>query len=105
MAEQRLGQAFGAQGRTGTAVAQCSDHRPVHQQDELLGQLGVLVTEFAIGYAVLAPVLATVAGHWPRRRVMPAALGLFVLGNAPSRSHPPTAGRWRPRPPPLWSYR
>jgi MFS transporter, DHA1 family, inner membrane transport protein len=42
---------------------------------------GQLVTVFALAAAVLAPPLAALTGSWPRRRVLLAALGVFVLGN------------------------
>ncbi|NIH83000.1 MFS transporter [Amycolatopsis viridis] len=47
-----------------------------------VGQAGQLVSVFAIAYAVLSPVLAAATGNWPRRTVLLAALGVFVLGNA-----------------------
>ncbi|NIH85999.1 MFS transporter [Amycolatopsis granulosa] len=50
--------------------------------DVSVGQAGQLVSVFAIAYAVLSPVLAAATGNWPRRTVLLAALGVFVLGNA-----------------------
>lgn len=44
-------------------------------------EAGQLVTVFAITYALLSPVLATLTGNWPRRKVLLTALGIFVLGN------------------------
>ncbi|MDA3648199.1 MFS transporter [Saccharopolyspora indica] len=46
-----------------------------------IAQAGQLVTVFAIAYAVLSPVLATLTGTWPRRAVLLTALAVFVLGN------------------------
>ncbi|MER7081185.1 MFS transporter, partial [Saccharopolyspora kobensis] len=46
-----------------------------------IAQAGQLVTVFAIAYAVLSPVLATLTGAWPRRAVLLTALAVFVLGN------------------------
>ncbi|WP_027214345.1 MFS transporter [Burkholderia sp. WSM2232] len=43
---------------------------------------GLMVTFYALTYAVAAPVMAAVAGAWPRKRLLVAALGIFVLGNA-----------------------
>jgi predicted MFS family arabinose efflux permease len=46
-----------------------------------IGEAGQLVTVFSIAYAVLSPVLATLTGNWPRRRVLLAALAVFAVGN------------------------
>jgi predicted MFS family arabinose efflux permease len=46
-----------------------------------IGEAGLLVTVFAVTYAVLAPVLAAFTGGWARRRVLLTALGVFVAGN------------------------
>ncbi|MER5394430.1 MFS transporter [Saccharopolyspora sp. NPDC002686] len=46
-----------------------------------IAQAGQLVTVFAIAYAVLSPILATLTGTWPRRQVLLTALAVFVLGN------------------------
>jgi MFS transporter, DHA1 family, inner membrane transport protein len=43
---------------------------------------GQLVSVFALVYALLSPVLATVTSRWPRRRVLVTALVLLGLGNA-----------------------
>ncbi|MGP3951561.1 MFS transporter [Streptomyces sp. 7N604] len=43
---------------------------------------GQLVTVFAIAYAVLAPVLAGLTSHWPRRGLLVTALVTFAVGNA-----------------------
>ncbi|HEY3894709.1 MAG TPA: hypothetical protein VGL88_05005 [Pseudonocardiaceae bacterium] len=39
------------------------------------------MTVFALAYALLSPVLATLTGNWTRRQVLLTALGVFVLGN------------------------
>ncbi len=44
-------------------------------------EAGQLVTVFALAYAIFSPVLATATGTWPRRRILLAALGIFVIGN------------------------
>ncbi|MFH8346846.1 MFS transporter [Streptomyces sp. NPDC018045] len=49
---------------------------------------GQLVTVFALGYAVLAPPLATVTARWPRQRLLLTALAVFTLGNALSALAP-----------------
>ena len=43
---------------------------------------GQMVTVYALSYALMSPVMAAVAGGWPRKRLLVGALGLFVLGNA-----------------------
>ncbi|GAB7031665.1 MFS transporter [Streptomyces sp. NPDC021749] len=49
---------------------------------------GQMVTVFALSYAVLAPVLATAAARWPRRRVLLTALAVFTAANALSALAP-----------------
>ncbi|MGW1379023.1 MFS transporter [Streptomyces sp. NPDC002446] len=49
---------------------------------------GQMVTVFALSYAVLAPVLATAAARWPRRRLLLTALAVFTLANALSAVAP-----------------
>ncbi|WP_338597879.1 MFS transporter [Saccharopolyspora sp. SCSIO 74807] len=52
-----------------------------HSLDIGVAAAGQLVTVFAIGYAVLSPVLAALTSHWSRRTVLLTALVLFALGN------------------------
>lgn len=47
-----------------------------------ISDAGQLVTVFSVAYALLCPLLATLTGRWPRRRVLLVALAVFVLGNA-----------------------
>ncbi|OAN13064.1 MFS sugar transporter [Photobacterium jeanii] len=42
---------------------------------------GLLVSLYALGVAVGAPVLTALTGNWPRKRVLLAVMSLFVLGN------------------------
>jgi predicted MFS family arabinose efflux permease len=42
---------------------------------------GLMVTFYALTYAVAAPVMAALAGGWPRKLLLVAALGIFVAGN------------------------
>ncbi|MFJ8314220.1 MULTISPECIES: MFS transporter [unclassified Streptomyces] len=49
---------------------------------------GQMITVFALSYAVLAPVLATVTAKWPRRRTLLIALTVFTLANALSALAP-----------------
>lgn len=43
---------------------------------------GQMVTVYALSYAIMAPVMAAVAGGWPRKLLLVSALGIFVVGNA-----------------------
>ncbi|SAL52980.1 major facilitator transporter [Caballeronia arvi] len=47
-----------------------------------VGLAGLMVTFYALTYAVAAPVMAAVAGNWPRKLLLISALGIFVVGNA-----------------------
>ncbi|MGE7433741.1 MFS transporter [Kitasatospora sp. NPDC001175] len=49
---------------------------------------GQLVTVFALAYALLAPVLATLTARWPRRRLLLTALTVFTVANALSALAP-----------------
>lgn len=51
----------------------------LHTTVSLAGQM---VTVYALSYAILAPVMAAVAGRWPRKLLLVSALGIFVVGNA-----------------------
>lgn len=50
----------------------------LHTTASLAGQM---VTIYALSYAVMAPVMAAVAGRWPRKLLLVSALGIFVAGN------------------------
>jgi len=43
---------------------------------------GQMVTVYALSYALLSPVIAALAAHWPRKRLLLAGLAVFILGNA-----------------------
>src|SRR5262249_44561240 len=45
---------------------------------------GLMVTFYALTYALAAPVMAAVAGSLPRKLLLVSALGIFVVGNAVS---------------------
>jgi predicted MFS family arabinose efflux permease len=47
-----------------------------------LATAGQLVTAYALAYAVLTPVMATLTASWDRRRVLVTGLAIFVVGNA-----------------------
>ncbi|KJK06659.1 MFS transporter [Burkholderiaceae bacterium 16] len=42
---------------------------------------GQMVTLYAMSYALLSPVIAAAAAHWPRKRLLLAGLAVFVLGS------------------------
>ncbi len=42
---------------------------------------GQMVTLYAMSYALLSPVIAAAAAHWPRKRLLPVGLAVFVVGN------------------------
>jgi DHA1 family inner membrane transport protein len=42
---------------------------------------GQMVTIYALSFAILAPVMAAIAGSWPRKTLLVGALGVFVVGN------------------------
>ncbi|TFW08510.1 MFS transporter [Oxalobacteraceae bacterium OM1] len=46
-----------------------------------IGLAGQMVTVYALSYALLSPVIAATAAHWPRKRLLLAGLVVFVLGN------------------------
>ncbi|HEY4318909.1 MAG TPA: MFS transporter [Herbaspirillum sp.] len=50
----------------------------LHTTVSLAGQM---VTVYALSYAVMAPIMAAVAGAWPRKLLLVCALGIFVAGN------------------------
>lgn len=47
-----------------------------------VGMAGLMVTFYALTYAVAAPVMAAAAGNLPRKLLLVLALGIFVVGNA-----------------------
>jgi DHA1 family inner membrane transport protein len=47
-----------------------------------VGAAGLMVTFYALTYAIAAPVMAAVAGSWPRKPLLVGALSVFVVGNA-----------------------
>jgi DHA1 family inner membrane transport protein len=53
-----------------------------------VGTAGNLVTVFAITYAVSSPLLVTLVGSAAPRRVLVAAMAVFVLGNAAAVAAP-----------------
>ncbi|WP_207234634.1 MFS transporter [Bradyrhizobium sp. Leo170] len=43
---------------------------------------GQMVSIYALSFAILAPVIAALAGGWSRKFLLMSALGIFVVGNA-----------------------
>jgi len=46
-----------------------------------VGLAGQMITLYALSYALLSPVIAATAAHWPRKRLLLMGLAVFVLGN------------------------
>ncbi|KLN64966.1 MFS transporter [Vibrio sp. VPAP30] len=46
-----------------------------------LPSAGLLVSLYALGVAIGAPVLTALTGNWPRKKVLLTVVSLFVLGN------------------------
>lgn len=49
---------------------------------EPLSKLGLLVTIFALVYAVCTPIITSIASRWPRHRVLLSLIGIFLVGNS-----------------------
>lgn len=49
--------------------------------DVSLAVAGQMVTVYALSFAVLSPVIAAAAAHWPRKNLLLAGLAVFVAGN------------------------
>jgi len=46
-----------------------------------IGAAGQMTTAYAITYALMAPLIAAIAAHVPRKRMLLAALGVFAVAN------------------------
>lgn len=51
-------------------------------------QAGHVISAYAIGVVVGAPLLAVLAAHWPRRGLLVALMALFAVGNLASALAP-----------------
>lgn len=51
-------------------------------------EAGHVISAYALGVVVGAPVLAVLAAHWPRRTLLMALMALFALGNMASALAP-----------------
>lgn len=43
---------------------------------------GQMITVYALAYALMTPVMATLTAQWPRRTVLAGGLVVFIIGNA-----------------------
>lgn len=55
-------------------------------------QVGHLISAYALGVVVGAPLLAILGGRWPRRTLLLALMGFYALGNLASALVPDYAG-------------
>src|SRR6201985_3525112 len=51
-------------------------------------QAGHVISAYALGVVIGAPVLAVLAAHWPRRTLLVALMALFSIGNFASAMAP-----------------
>ena len=51
-------------------------------------QAGHVISAYALGVVIGAPLLAVLAAHWPRRALLVALMGLFAVGNLASALAP-----------------
>lgn len=51
-------------------------------------EAGHVISAYALGVVIGAPLLAVLAAHWPRRALLMALMGLFALGNFASAAAP-----------------
>ena len=51
-------------------------------------QAGHVISAYALGVVIGAPLLAVLAAHWPRRRLLVALMALFAIGNFASAMAP-----------------
>jgi predicted MFS family arabinose efflux permease len=52
-----------------------------HGFDVSIGAAGQMTTVYAVTFALLAPVIAALAAHIPRKQLLLAGLGIFVIAN------------------------
>lgn len=52
-----------------------------HEYHVSLASLGYVVTIFAFVYALSTPIITSVAGRWPRHKVLLALMVVFLIGN------------------------
>ena len=52
-----------------------------HEYHDLLGKLGLLVTVFALVYAIFTPIITSMANRWRRHHVLLVLMVIFFIGN------------------------
>lgn len=52
-----------------------------HQYHDSLSQLGLLVTVFALVYAIFTPIITSLASRWRRHHVLLVLMVIFFIGN------------------------
>ena len=52
-----------------------------HEYHDSLGKLGLLVTVFALVYAIFTPIITSMANRWRRHHVLLVLMVIFFIGN------------------------
>lgn len=52
-----------------------------HEYHDSLSQLGLLVTVFALVYAIVTPIITSLANRWRRHHVLLVLIAVFLVGN------------------------
>lgn len=52
---------------------------------------GLLISGYALGVVLGAPLLTAFTQRWPRKTVLLALMAIFIIGNLASALSPPTA--------------
>lgn len=52
-----------------------------HEYHDSLSQLGLLVTIFALVYAIVTPIITSLANRWRRHHVLLVLIAVFLVGN------------------------
>lgn len=52
-----------------------------HEYRDSLGKLGLLVTVFALVYAIFTPIITSMANRWRRHHVLLVLMVIFFIGN------------------------
>lgn len=56
-----------------------------------LSSIGILVTAFALVYAISTPILTTLTSHWDRRKLLLVLIGVFFISNTATALAPTLA--------------
>ncbi len=57
---------------------------------------GLLISGYALGVVIGAPVLTVLSARWPRKTVLLALMAIFMAGNAACALRLAMAFSWRP---------